>query len=72
MVHGGQAGRVPFPGTKFSRVASQDSFGRSQPFTPSPVMPPASGRFRQVLLRVMTVQAVTLALLWWLQARYAR
>jgi hypothetical protein len=32
-------------------------------------MPPAS-RFRQTLLRVLTIQAVTLALLWWLQSRY--
>jgi hypothetical protein len=32
--------------------------------------PPRS--FRHVLVRVMTVQVVSLALLWWLQARYGR
>jgi hypothetical protein len=32
-------------------------------------MPPTS-RFRQTLLRVLAIQAVTLALLWWLQSRY--
>jgi hypothetical protein len=29
-------------------------------------------RFRQVLFRVMTVQLISLAVLWWLQARYGR
>lgn len=29
-------------------------------------------RFRQVLIRVMTVQVISLAVLWWLQARYGR
>ena len=28
--------------------------------------------FRQVLSGVMTVQVITLAVLWWLQARYGR
>jgi hypothetical protein len=28
--------------------------------------------FRQVLLGVMTVQVITLAVLWWLQSRYGR
>jgi hypothetical protein len=28
--------------------------------------------FRQVLVRVMTVQVISLAVLWWLQARYGR
>ena len=32
--------------------------------------PPRS--FRHVLVRVMTVQVVSLAVLWWLQARYGR
>lgn len=31
-----------------------------------------SGRFRRTLVRVMGVQAITLALLWLLQHRYAR
>jgi hypothetical protein len=30
-----------------------------------------SSRFRDTLWRVLAIQAVTLALLWWLQARYA-
>lgn len=30
-----------------------------------------SSRFRRTLVRVMTVQVVTLALLWFLQSRYA-
>jgi hypothetical protein len=29
-------------------------------------------RFRQVLIRVMAVQVISLAVLWWLQARYGR
>ena len=29
-------------------------------------------RFRQVLARVMAVQVISLAVLWWLQARYGR
>lgn len=34
---------------------------------------PAEGaRFRLTLVRVLVVQAVTLAALWWLQARYGR
>ena len=28
--------------------------------------------FRQVLFRVMVVQVISLAVLWWLQARYGR
>jgi hypothetical protein len=31
----------------------------------------ASAHFRRTLLRVMTVQVVSLALLWWLQQRYS-
>lgn len=30
-----------------------------------------SSRFRDTLWRVLAIQVVTLALLWWLQARYA-
>lgn len=33
-------------------------------------MPPASSKFRHTLVRVLTIQAVTLALLWLLQSRY--
>ena len=33
--------------------------------------PPATSRFRQTLIRVMTVQVVTLLALWLLQARYS-
>lgn len=29
-------------------------------------------RFRRTLVRVMTVQVISLLLLWWLQATYAR
>ena len=32
--------------------------------------PPRS--FRSVLIRVMAVQVISLAVLWWLQARYGR
>jgi hypothetical protein len=32
---------------------------------------PQLTRFRQTLVRVLTIQVVTLALLWLLQARYA-
>jgi hypothetical protein len=32
--------------------------------------PPRS--FRHVLVRVMAVQAISIALLWWLQVRYGR
>jgi hypothetical protein len=31
-----------------------------------------SRSFRQVLTRVMIVQVISLAVLWWLQARYGR
>lgn len=34
-------------------------------------MPESRQRFRSTLVRVMTVQVVTLLLLWALQARYA-
>jgi hypothetical protein len=33
---------------------------------------PDGGRFRRTLIRVMSVQVVTLILLWLLQQRYAR
>jgi len=33
--------------------------------------PPGTSRFRQTLIRVMTVQVVTLLALWLLQARYS-
>ncbi|HEX4936869.1 MAG TPA: hypothetical protein VFV33_26990 [Gemmatimonadaceae bacterium] len=32
--------------------------------------PEASARFRQTLVKVMTMQVAALLLLWWLQARY--
>jgi hypothetical protein len=32
----------------------------------------SSGRFRQVLVRVLLVQLISLAALWWLQMRYHR
>jgi hypothetical protein len=32
---------------------------------------PQASRFRQTLVRVLTIQLITLALLWLLQARYA-
>jgi hypothetical protein len=32
--------------------------------------PEGSARFRQTLLKVMSVQVVALLVLWWLQARY--
>lgn len=35
-------------------------------------MPDGSSRFRQVLVRVMTVQVLALAFLWFLQSRYGR
>lgn len=38
----------------------------------SPSAPDDGGRFRLTLVRVLTVQVVTLLLLWWLQARYGR
>ena len=31
-----------------------------------------SRSFRHVLVRVMAVQVISLAVLWWLQARYGR
>lgn len=34
--------------------------------------PVARARFRKTLVRVMSVQVITLALLWLLQMRYAR
>jgi len=34
--------------------------------------PDDGGRFRLTLVRVLAVQAVTLLLLWWLQARSGR
>jgi hypothetical protein len=33
--------------------------------------PDAGARFRKTLLRVMTVQIISLALLWWLQQHYS-
>lgn len=35
-------------------------------------MQDGSSRFRQVLVRVMIVQVVSLVLLWWLQSHYGR
>jgi hypothetical protein len=42
-----------------------------EPMTP-PDPTPDGGRFRRTLIRVMSVQVVTLILLWLLQQRYAR
>jgi hypothetical protein len=39
---------------------------------PAPAGPEDARRFRQTLVRVMTVQVVTLILLWLLQLRYTR
>jgi hypothetical protein len=38
---------------------------------PTPTTPDAPTRYRQTALRVFVVQAVTLLLLWWLQATFA-
>ena len=35
-------------------------------------MTKTAGRFRQVLIRVLLVQLISLAALWWLQMRYHR
>ena len=35
-------------------------------------MTESPGRFRQVLIRVLLVQLISLAALWWLQTRYHR
>jgi hypothetical protein len=35
-------------------------------------MQDGSSRFRQVLVRVMAVQVVSLAVLWWMQSHYGR
>ena len=37
-----------------------------------PEQAPDDGRFRKTLIRVMSVQVITLVLLWLLQHRYAR
>ena len=42
------------------------------PIPESIVQEPPRGRFRQTLARVMAVQVISLALLWWLQAHYGR
>jgi len=39
---------------------------------PSGALVPKPRSFRKVLIQVMTVQVITLAALWWLQARYGR
>ena len=36
------------------------------------VQEPPRGRYRKTLARVMAVQVISLALLWWLQVRYGR
>lgn len=38
----------------------------------SDVRSPERARFRRTLAKVMTVQVVSLLLLWWLQATYTR
>ena len=42
------------------------------PMTQPPDDAPDTGRFRRTLVRVMSVQVVTLLLLWLLQHRYSR
>lgn len=43
------------------------------PRSPADDAPPEdTARFRQTLVKVMSMQVVALLALWWLQARYAR
>lgn len=39
--------------------------------TPSPTPSAEAARFRRTLVKVMTVQVVTLLLLWWLQETFS-
>jgi len=49
-----------------------DSRTPPNPTLPDDAPPEDTARFRQTLIKVMSVQAVALLLLWWLQAHYAR
>jgi len=57
-----------------NRLAPLQNTGVSSSFKPPGACVPEKPRrsFRHVLVRVMTVQVISLAVLWWLQARYGR
>jgi hypothetical protein len=42
------------------------------PAPPDDAPPEDAARFRQTLIKVMSMQVVALLALWWLQTRYAR
>jgi hypothetical protein len=57
-----------------NRLAMMQSMGVSSSSKPPGACVPEKPRrsFRHVLVRVMAVQVISLAVLWWLQARYGR